>query len=97
MVLWNKKRLKFIKNGGKDCFQAGTKLLFKDEDNTELEFIVVINRKGNYNALLMTNYSDMFELMTEYYICSYNCAYSDTLVEALENDLDLTFIKVINK
>lgn len=91
----NKKRLSFLENGGQDCFPVGTKLLFKDEDNFELEIAVVMNYKENYNALLLTDYSNEYELMKEYFIFDYNCRYTNTLVERLEEDYNLTFVKVI--
>lgn len=92
----NKKRLSFLQNGGQDCLPVGTKLLFKDEDDLELTIAVVMNNKENYNALLLTDYSSQFELMKEYFIFEYNCMYTNTLIQSLEEDYDFTFIKVIN-
>ncbi len=95
-LIKNKKRLLFLKNGGEDCFEPGTKLLFKDEDDRELLIVVVWDYKEKYNALLLTNYSDRFEGMCEYFIFDYNCIYTTTLVECLEKDYDLTFVKVVD-
>lgn len=92
-----KKRLYFLKNNGKDELPAGTKLLFKDEDDIELEFIIVVDYKGRYNVVLLTEYSEQIESMCEYHVLDYNCNYIDTLVERLEDDYSLTFIKVIEE
>lgn len=96
-LIKNKKRLSFLKNGGEDCFEPGTKLLFKDEDNRELLIAVVWDYKEKYNALLLTDYSYRFDGMQEYFIFDYNCIYTTTLVECLEKDYDLTFVKVVEE
>ena len=96
-LIKNRKRLLFLKNGGEDCFEPGTKLLFKDEDDKELLIVIVWDYKERYNALLLTNYSERFEGMQKYFIFDYNCIYTSTLVECLEKDYDLTFVKVIEE
>ena len=91
-VKFKRQRVDFLLKGGNDCLALGTTLIFEDEDKSMLEVKIVGNSKGNYDGLLMTNYKDNYDYMGEYYIFGYNCVYTDTLIEKIEDEFDWTFV-----
>lgn len=91
----NLRYLECEEKGLRPCLVAGTRLLFCDEDDIELEMIVIMDSRENYSLLLMTDYSNYFDYMGEYFVFSYKERYTDTLVEKICKEYDLRFVKVI--
>ena len=68
--------------------------MFEDEDGFELEVRMVKNKKDNYDGLLMTNYTNIYDNLSEYTLLGYNCMYTDTLVKSIESDYNFKLIDV---
>ena len=81
-----------IKN--EDNLFVGDILVFEDEDGFELEVRMVKNKKDNYDGLLMTNYTSIYDNLSEYTLLGYNCMYIDTLVKSIESDYNFKLIDV---
>ena len=96
-LLKNKNRLDFIMQDGTLCLKPGTSIIFKDLDGRELKSKIVRNSQENYNLLLLTDYSDVCPSMDEYYIFNYNCIYSDTLIEMVEEDMNWKLLSIIKQ
>lgn len=73
---------------------AGTELLFKDIYNNVLKIVVVENSE-RFNAVLLTDYSYEYEHMIPYYLFDFNCIFGETLINSIENEYALKFIKVL--
>ena len=90
-LLFYKNKLKTISCEKFDALKPGTIVLFKDENDFEIKIQVIINKKGSYNALLLTNYTDNYIYMNKYTVLDYNCLYSSTLIKSLEENYNWSF------
>lgn len=77
------------------CLPTGTRLLFRDLDFNEIEMIITVNSKEEYNLILMTDYSRYYDYMHQYFSFGYRAQHTNTLISAVCDDYHLTFVKLL--